>query len=501
MWGKQTRGPNIAQCHHFFRRVSMKKIVSSRLPLKPIQPESSAFFDTMTVVTTGGTIACPTDHSSGKSPQKLNLPEMCDYASKINTVDLYKIDSSQVTFTHWNDLIQCVDPLIKDPHTGIVITHGTDTLALTSYMLHVRFQSALITAKKSLFLTGAMSPFESAETLRRCLSLANRKSPGLFPGIYALIGKTLYTGASLEKVRTSTENGQSCFEGFCVGTVLGKSFVMADESPRILGADLIKAGYLYAPFTPNIDTQHTPAIVDLYFGHSEQDSRDIHAFSLGKSALFLNGSLGEIGGRQERVSHFIPWLMALSTQVPTFIRTALEDRQLIRQEIMDFDVKGSRSTPMIAFLSGSRSIQHWESKWQVLFSRDGATFPIVREDFNRLCVLMHASFGEHPRPEATEIGYLQHHDRVQASVNFDPFVLKIKIDSILRNNAPRKTLILAGFGNGNFPLEEGVIGHIKWAIANGIRVELDTVVREGVVDRSYAPVTELLSMGCTILKT
>ncbi|MEM9314601.1 MAG: asparaginase [Pseudomonadota bacterium] len=91
------------------------------------------------VLTTGGTIASRTDAPLMPGPALVRaVPELLDYAS-IEVEEFSKIGSSGMTPIHWLALSQRINDLFAadDDLTGIVITHGTDTLEETAYFLNL----------------------------------------------------------------------------------------------------------------------------------------------------------------------------------------------------------------------------------------------------------------------------------------------------------------------------------------------------------------------------
>ena len=92
----------------------------------------------ITVISTGGTISCrPTDR--GLSPA-LSAEEMLDIsgvdASNIACVDLFSMDSSNVQPEEWLEIAAAIEEKAKGGKTqGVVLIHGTDTMAYTAAML------------------------------------------------------------------------------------------------------------------------------------------------------------------------------------------------------------------------------------------------------------------------------------------------------------------------------------------------------------------------------
>ena len=115
------------------------------------------------LVATGGTIAgraATSDELTHYTAGVLNaddlvaaVPELLDVAA-IRTESPYQIDSKDITPDHWLQLARRVNELLAAPSTdGIVITHGTDTIEETAWLLHLSCP-----ASKPVVLTCAMRP-------------------------------------------------------------------------------------------------------------------------------------------------------------------------------------------------------------------------------------------------------------------------------------------------------------------------------------------------------
>ena len=125
-------------------------------------------FATMTkariaIFATGGTIVSSGDSATqmtGYSIKGLNVndligavPQLADVAD-IEARQIANIDSSSMTAAVWTDLARAIDEETRrEDVTGVVVTHGTDTLEETAYFLNL-----LLKTEKPVVLTGAMRP-------------------------------------------------------------------------------------------------------------------------------------------------------------------------------------------------------------------------------------------------------------------------------------------------------------------------------------------------------
>ena len=94
------------------------------------------------VVTTGGTIAEKIDPKTGAAVPALTGEDLMKSVpgiggiARLKVIELTNIDSSQMTPAIMLDLAHKVNDLAKDPGiTGVIVTHGTDTMEETSFFL------------------------------------------------------------------------------------------------------------------------------------------------------------------------------------------------------------------------------------------------------------------------------------------------------------------------------------------------------------------------------
>ncbi len=163
------------------------------------------------MITTGGTIACGSTDSGGLAPEKSGadmLPELENV--QLDTLDLYAIDSTDVTPAHWRRLYDAVTGALPD-YDGIVILHGTDTMAYTGAVLAFTLRT-----EKPVVLTGSMIPLGEANSdaegniLFACESAASDKLRGVWLAFHGrLIG-----GADIIKVNSGSKDAFRSYSGF-----------------------------------------------------------------------------------------------------------------------------------------------------------------------------------------------------------------------------------------------------------------------------------------------
>jgi L-asparaginase len=120
--------------------------------------EHSARLPKVVVVTTGGTIAMKYDPASGGAVPTLSGKDLMtsvpglDKIAVIETVEFCNIDSSQMTPEIWRKLGAKVQEVLERPDVrGVVVTHGTDTMAEGAFFLETVLKS-----EKPVVFVGAM---------------------------------------------------------------------------------------------------------------------------------------------------------------------------------------------------------------------------------------------------------------------------------------------------------------------------------------------------------
>ena len=138
---------------------SIRKIKSGEEPKfnPPTKPDVKETLPKISILGTGGTIASRIDYKTGAvnpafSAEELYsiIPELSDYAN-INTELISNIASEQMNPKNWKNMAKKVIDKISDGNQGIVIGHGTDTMAYTSAALSF----ALVNCPIPVILTGA----------------------------------------------------------------------------------------------------------------------------------------------------------------------------------------------------------------------------------------------------------------------------------------------------------------------------------------------------------
>lgn len=154
------------------------------------------------LLTTGGTIAARSEEG-GLTPA-LASGELLRYAADlgqyyhIDTQDLLSLDSSNIQAEEWQAIARAVFRAAGD-YDGVVVTHGTDTMAYTASMLGYMLRNLKI----PVVLTGSQVPMDNLLTdARNNLYLAFAAVDGGIPGVTVAFNRKIICGCRAVKVRT-----------------------------------------------------------------------------------------------------------------------------------------------------------------------------------------------------------------------------------------------------------------------------------------------------------
>jgi glutamyl-tRNA(Gln) amidotransferase subunit D len=131
------------------KEVKVEKIGKGTKPTfaSPPIPKQNPDLPHVVIMSTGGTIASRVDYRTGAVRSALSandlygvVPELSNVA-QVDTEIVFSLYSENITQKHWTKLAQTVAKRIEQGVDGIVIAHGTDTMAYTSAALSFSLQN------------------------------------------------------------------------------------------------------------------------------------------------------------------------------------------------------------------------------------------------------------------------------------------------------------------------------------------------------------------------
>ena len=171
----------------------------------------------ITLLATGGTIASVHSEDGltpGVSAQELlDLLPQLPKSAQITCRDVFSLDSSNIQPEEWRTLAQAAFDALKTAD-GVVITHGTDTMAYSaaalSFMLHC--------PRGPVVFTGSQLPLkhpfsDAASNLNEAIAVA-QSAP---PGVYVVFNHKIIRGARAVKLRTTSFDAFASINALPVG--------------------------------------------------------------------------------------------------------------------------------------------------------------------------------------------------------------------------------------------------------------------------------------------
>jgi glutamyl-tRNA(Gln) amidotransferase subunit D len=108
---------------------------------------SDAYLPSISIISTGGTIASRIDYRTGAVHSALTADDICNVVpeitqmANITTEILFSLFSENLRSQHWKQLAHSIFNHISHGAQGVVICHGTDTMAYTSAALSFALQN------------------------------------------------------------------------------------------------------------------------------------------------------------------------------------------------------------------------------------------------------------------------------------------------------------------------------------------------------------------------
>ena len=158
------------------------------------------------LIATGGTIACvPTENGLLPELTAAELVKLVGCESEeveISCTDLFSMDSSNIQPEEWCIIAEAIRNKVTSCD-GVVLTHGTDTMAYTASMLSFMLRGVPV----PIVLTGAQYPavYPNSDG-RRNLNDAVTAASSLPGGVYVCFGGSVMLGCRSVKTRTTSLN-------------------------------------------------------------------------------------------------------------------------------------------------------------------------------------------------------------------------------------------------------------------------------------------------------
>ncbi len=243
------------------------------------------------LLTTGGTIAC-LPGEEGLEPRnsrvmQQQIARLGDYYD-ISVQDVMCLDSSNIRPEEWQQIAQHIFAQ-KENYDGIVVSHGTDTMAYTASAVTFMLQNIPI----AVVFTGSQLPLadpfsDGPDNLRTAFSMAAAGHPGVF----VAFDRKVMLGCRAVKVRASDFAAFESVNSRYAAVVTHQGLVVNDKVlPKIQGTprlqEAISKDVFLLKLTPGLQPEIFDALLELGF-----KGIVIEAFGLGGFNVLGRGLSG-----------------------------------------------------------------------------------------------------------------------------------------------------------------------------------------------------------------
>jgi glutamyl-tRNA(Gln) amidotransferase subunit D len=260
--------------------VKIEKIGKGTKPAfaSPPLPKQNPALPHVVIMSTGGTIASRVDYRTGAVRSALSasdlygvVPELSDVA-QVDTEIVFSLYSENITQKHWKELAETVAKRIQEGVDGVVIAHGTDTMAYTSAALSFALQNLPV----PVVVVGAQRSSDRPSSDAATNLIGAVKAAGEAPfaevalAMHENVSDTaiaLHRGTKVRKCHTSRRDTFKSINGFPIAkvkdqrvTMLTNEYQHRDASKKLVLKPNFSEKAALIKFYPGLD----PAIIDYY---------------------------------------------------------------------------------------------------------------------------------------------------------------------------------------------------------------------------------------------
>jgi len=277
---------------------NIQKIMSGEKPkfIPPEKPNVKESLPKIAILGTGGTIASRIDYKTGAvnpafSAEELYsiIPELSAYAN-INTELVSNIASEQMNPEDWTNIAKKVIEKINEGNQGIIIGHGTDTMAYTSAALSFALKNCPI----PVIITGAQRSTDrpSSDASLNMISSVIMASKKVLNGVYLAMHSSIednevsiHSGTRVRKNHTSRRDA---FQSIGVDPI-----AIVNQDQVTVGEESIKNNN---QFNPKIKFEENISLLKFHPGFNSEIIDKI--IELDTKGIILEGTgLGHVNSR------------------------------------------------------------------------------------------------------------------------------------------------------------------------------------------------------------
>ena len=244
----------------------------------PPIPKQNPSLPHVVIMSTGGTIASRVDYRTGAVRSALSasdlygvVPELSDVA-RVDTEIVFSLYSENITQQHWKELAELVAKRIEQGVDGVVIAHGTDTMAYTSAALSFALQNLPV----PVIVVGAQrsSDRPSSDAATNLIGAVKAAGEAPFAEVGLAMHETIsdkaivvHRGVKVRKCHTSRRDTFKSINGFPIVrvqnqqiTMLTNHFQHRDPKRKLTLQSNFSDKVALVKFYPGLD----PEIIDHY---------------------------------------------------------------------------------------------------------------------------------------------------------------------------------------------------------------------------------------------
>jgi len=260
--------------------VNIEKVGKGAKPAfaSPPLPKQNSDLPHVVIMSTGGTIASRVDYRTGAVRSAISasdlygvVPELSDLA-KVDTEIVFSLYSENITQKHWTELAQTVAKRIESGVDGMVIAHGTDTMAYTSAALSFALQNLPV----PVVVVGAQrsSDRPSSDAATNLIGAVKAAGEGPFAEVGLAMHETIsdiaivvHRGTKVRKCHTSRRDTFKSINGFPIAkvkdqkvTMLTNQYQRREPSKKLVLKPVFSEKVALVKFYPGLDS----GIIDYY---------------------------------------------------------------------------------------------------------------------------------------------------------------------------------------------------------------------------------------------
>lgn len=277
---------------------NIQKIMGGEKPkfIPPEKPNVKESLPKIAILGTGGTIASRIDYKTGAvnpafSAEELYsiIPELSSYAN-INTELISNIASEQMNPEDWTNIAKKVIEKINEGNQGIIIGHGTDTMAYTSAALSFALENCPI----PVIITGAQrstdrpSSDASLNMISSVIMASKRVLNGVYLAMHSSIEDNEVSIHSGTRVRKNHTSKRDAFQSIGIDPI-----AIVNQDKVTIGEEYIKNNN---QFNPKIKFEENVSLLKFHPGFNSEIIDKI--IELDAKGIILEGTgLGHVNSR------------------------------------------------------------------------------------------------------------------------------------------------------------------------------------------------------------